>query len=148
MTFSINGYRDMHTAGGKNPFGAFWPLAEAGGKVFRLYNKNLPKAQDHEPQSGPILTLCFPFLSVVQLHVWKCTCVCWFIICVEATGQTLGSLRTSNLFLLRQSPSTGLDLPEKAWLTGQQTPGIHPFITQKQPGLNCTFPVWCFEVGS
>lgn len=83
----MNGYRDMHTAGGeKIHLEHSGILLKQEEKPLDYTTKTLPEAQDHEPQNGPILTPCFPFLSVVELHVWKCTCVYWYIICVEASG--------------------------------------------------------------
>lgn len=93
--------------GEKNPFGAFWPLAEAGGKAFRLYNKNPtqgsgPRATERS-HPDPLLSVSFcGATSCVEVHM----CVLVYNLC--------GGLRTSNLFLLRQSSSTGLDLPENA----------------------------------
>ena len=70
--------------GEKNPFGAFWPLAEAGGKAFRLYNKNPtqgsgPRATERS-HPDPLLSVSFcGATSCVEVHmcafVWKCTFV-------------------------------------------------------------------------
>lgn len=93
-------------------------------KVFRLYRKNLTKAQNHKPQSCSIL-VCFPS-TYTQMYI--CTSKHIYIyVYMDATEQLQESfLKPPQPFSFKRGSSTGkASLSRPGWLASKALGSIH-----------------------